>query len=202
MLSNYIKLSGEGGSFFIFRLCKPILFFCSLNFIVLFQLSIKYCHMLFLLLLYLDSVVVSWSQLSSTDFPQGISQGCDSSLWGGWLIFHFRLFKSIFGEELNSSMLFLSLIQYQHVMFIIIVCDYVLIRNFSCFFARFLLYPTLARDQSRDVTARLGIFILQCTSSLFSSVLHLHSGYYILAQLFNNTRAEALVVKQKFTVGG
>ena len=30
-----------------------------------------------------------------TVFPKGSVTGCDSSLGGGWIIFHFRLFKSI-----------------------------------------------------------------------------------------------------------
>ena len=36
-------------------------------------------------------VVISLFPVSSTLFPKG----CDSSLGGGWMIFHFRLFKSI-----------------------------------------------------------------------------------------------------------
>ena len=65
---------GEGGSFFI----------------VPFPL-IRYRIMFFLLLLYLNWVVIS----SCTVSPKVSVMGCDSSLGGGWMIFHIGLLKSI-----------------------------------------------------------------------------------------------------------
>ena len=39
--------------------------------------------------------ILAYSSVSSTVFPKGSVTVCDFSLGGGWMIFHFRLFKSI-----------------------------------------------------------------------------------------------------------
>ena len=44
--------TGEGGWFVIFRIFKSILFFCQLNFIVLFPFLIKYYHILFIIIVF------------------------------------------------------------------------------------------------------------------------------------------------------
>ena len=68
--------------------------FCQLNFIVLFSFLIKYYHILFIIIVFrIGSDMLS--PVSSTVFPKGSVTGCDSSLGGGWMIFHFRVFKSI-----------------------------------------------------------------------------------------------------------
>ena len=68
--------------------------FCQLNFIVLFPFLIKYYHILFIIIVFtLGSYKLS--PVSSTVFPKGSVTGCDSSLGGGRMIFHFRVFKSI-----------------------------------------------------------------------------------------------------------
>ena len=40
--------------------------------------------------------MISLYHVSSTVFPKGPVTGCDSSRGGGWMNFHFRLFKCIF----------------------------------------------------------------------------------------------------------
>ena len=91
----YVKKFIRGREdYVIFRLFKSILLDlnCSSPFksIVL----IKYYHILFIIIVFrLGSDKLS--PVSSTVFPKGSVTGCDSSLRGGWMIFHFRLFKSI-----------------------------------------------------------------------------------------------------------
>ena len=69
-------------------------FFCKLNFIVLFPFFFKYYHIMFIIIVFrLGSK--SPSPVFFTIFPKGSVTGCDSSLGGGWMIFHFQLFKSI-----------------------------------------------------------------------------------------------------------
>ena len=68
--------------------------FCQLNFIVLFPFLIKYYHICFIIIVFrlgIDKL----SPVSYTIFPKGSVTGCDSSLGGGWMIFRFRVFKSI-----------------------------------------------------------------------------------------------------------
>ena len=105
-----IKLStGEGGWFVIFRIFKSVLFFCQLNFIVLFPFLIKYYHILFIIIVFqLGSDKLS--PISSTVFPKGSVTGCDSSLGGGWMIFHFRVFKSILFFVNWNSLYFFQLL--------------------------------------------------------------------------------------------
>ena len=53
----------------------------------------QYYHILFIIIVFrLGSDKLS--PVSSV-FPKGSVTGCDSSLGGGWMIFHFRVFKSI-----------------------------------------------------------------------------------------------------------
>ena len=67
-----------------------ILFFCQLSFIVLFSFLIKYYNILFIIIVFR----LGSGKLSHV-FPKGSVTGCDSLLGGGWMIFHFRVFKSI-----------------------------------------------------------------------------------------------------------
>ena len=69
-------------------------YFLSIEFHCTFSIFIKYYHILFIILV-LDYVVISLSPVSSTVFPKVAVTGCDSSIGGGWMIFNFRLFKSI-----------------------------------------------------------------------------------------------------------
>ena len=46
------SLPGESERFVIFRLFKSILFFCQLNFILLFPFFIKYYHILFIIIVF------------------------------------------------------------------------------------------------------------------------------------------------------
>ena len=66
--------------------------FLLIEFHCTFSISYKILYILYLLLLYLDYVVIS-SSVYSTVFPTGSVTGCDSSLGGGWTIYHFRSFK-------------------------------------------------------------------------------------------------------------
>ena len=68
-------------------------FFFQLNFIVLFPFLIKYYLILFIIIVFRLSSD-NLSPVSSTVFPKGSVTGCDSSLGGGWMIFHFRVFNS------------------------------------------------------------------------------------------------------------
>ena len=79
---------------------------------------------------------------------------------------------------------------------IIVVFDKILPRSSPVSSQDF--YCSLPRDQSRDVIPRMRFF-------LFSSLLpfaYAASFRLLLLQLGNNRCAEALVVKQKFSVGG
>ena len=77
-----------------FEYLSPFCFF-QLNFIVLFQFLIKYYHILFIIIVFrLGSDKLS--PVSSTVFPNGSVTGCDSSLGGEWMNFHFRVFMSLF----------------------------------------------------------------------------------------------------------
>ena len=79
-------------------------------------------------------------------------------------------------------------------MFIIIVFDLVLTRSSPVSSQDF--YCSLPRDQSRDVTPRLGVFvILQRTSFCAWS-----SFWLLLLRLCSNRRAEAYAVKMKFSI--
>ena len=76
-------------------------------------------------------------------------------------------------------------------MFIITVFDHVLTR--SCPVSSQDFYCSLPRDQSRDVTFRLVVFvILQCTS-LYASSFRL-----LLLRLYSNRCVEALVVYRNY----
>ena len=48
---SYFNLPGEGGRFVIFRIFQSI-FFCKLNFIVRFSISIKYYHIMFIIIVF------------------------------------------------------------------------------------------------------------------------------------------------------
>ena len=50
---------------------------------------IKDYHILFLIIVF-RLVIDKLSPVSSTVLPKGSVTGCDSSLGGGWMIFHFR----------------------------------------------------------------------------------------------------------------
>ena len=67
--------------------------FLSIEFHCTFSI-IKYYHIFFIIVFRLGSDKLL-SLVSSTVFPKGSVTGCDSSLRGGWMVFHFRLFKSI-----------------------------------------------------------------------------------------------------------
>ena len=74
-------------------------------------------------------------------------------------------------------------------MFIIIIFDYVLARSSPVSLQEF--YCSLPRDQSRDVTPRLGVFVIpQCTSFFGYAA----SFPLLLLRLCCNMSAEALVV--------
>ena len=89
---------------------------------------------------------------------------------------------------LNFRMIFPSLIQHQHVMFIIIVFDQVSTRSSPVSLSDF--YCSLPRDQSRDVTPSLGVSVIQnCTSfRVLASFFRL-----LLLRLCSNRCAEALL---------
>ena len=105
----------------------------SLNFFNILYSTNKLC----LLLLYLDYLVTS--PVSSTVFPKGSVTGYNSSIGGGWMIFNFRLFKSIF-----------LLIEFHYafsISYIVLTCSvyhYCILLGFntffSCFFSGFLLF--------------------------------------------------------------
>ena len=67
-----------------------------------FPFLIKYYHILFIILVF-RLVSDKLSPVSSTVFPKGSVTGCDTSLGGGWMIFHFRLFKSVFLIEIHYT---------------------------------------------------------------------------------------------------
>ena len=62
--------------------------------VMVYYIILKYYHILFITIVFrLGSDKLS--PVSSTVFHKGSVTGCDSSLGGGWMNFHFRLFKSI-----------------------------------------------------------------------------------------------------------
>ena len=74
--------------------CLSPFCFLSIEFHCTFPFFIKYYHVLFIIIVFrLDSDKLS--PVSSTVFPKGSVTGCDSSLGGEWMIFHFRVFKFI-----------------------------------------------------------------------------------------------------------
>ena len=73
---------------------------------MLFPFLLKDYHILFITIVF-RLVSEKLSPVSSTVFPKESVTGCDSSLGGGWMIFHFRLFKSIlFFVNCNSFYFF------------------------------------------------------------------------------------------------
>ena len=128
--TNYI--SGECGRFFIIRLFKSILFFCQLNFVVRFPFLIKYYHIMFIIIVFRihsDKLVCCLFYSLS---PRDQSRDVTPRLGGGWMIFHFRLFKSIlffvkwislfFFHLLYSTNMFclllLYMIRFKHALFL------------------------------------------------------------------------------------
>ena len=113
--------------------------------------------------------IINWEFqfFSSTVFPKESVKACDASFGGGWMIFHFRLFKSILFFLNWISSFFFHLLHCTNLMCLLLL--YILLgfnTLFSCFFS------SLPRDQSRDVTLRLGVFIfLWCTSFLVCILL-------------------------------
>ena len=134
--------------------------------------------------------MITSSLVSSRGFyclSQGISQGMRLLTWGGWIIFNFAIVQAHF-VFVNWILLWFS------SCYIVLTC-YVYYYSIW-FFSGFLLFSPY-RDQSRDVTPRLEIcVILQCT--LFP--VHPSSFRLKLLRLCNNSCAEALVVKLKFSI--
>ena len=92
-----------------FLIVKAHFVFGQLNFFVLFPFLIKYYHILFIIIVF-RLVSDKLSRVSSTVFPKGSVTGCDSSLGGGWMIFHFRFFKSILFFVNRNSFYFFHLL--------------------------------------------------------------------------------------------
>ena len=117
--------------------------------------------------------MISSSAVYSTVFSQGISHGMWLLAWREWMIFHFRLFKSIlFCVHLISSCFSISYIVL--TCYVYYYCIWFGFNTlFSCSFAGFLLFSP--KGSVTDVTPRMGIF---CYSPLyFLSRMHLRSGY-------------------------
>ena len=139
--------------------------------------------------------MINLSPVSSTVFSKGSVTGCDSSLGGGGMIFHFRLSKSILLFVNWNSLCFFYLI-YSANMLCLLLLYFIRFYHALLSVSSQDFYCSLPKDQSRDVTPRLGVFvILQCTLFAYASSFRL-----LLLRLCNNRCAEALVVKLKFSI--
>ena len=123
---------------------------------------------------YLYCSIVS-SAVYSTVFPKESVTGCDSSLGGGWMIFHFRLFQVPFVFLLIEFHYFFFISYIVLTRFVYYYCIWLDFNTlFSYFFPGFLLFS--AKGSVTGCDFRLGSF---CYSSVyFLSGMHLHSGYY------------------------
>ena len=121
---------------------------------------------------------------------KGSVTGCDSSRREGGWFFIFDCSSSFFFWKLNFIIIFPSLIWCYHVMFIIIAFDKVLTCSSTVSSQDF--YGSLPRGQSRNVTPRLGVFVILQYSSFR---IHASSFRLLVLRLCNNRCAEALVVK-------
>ena len=105
-----------GGGWMICHFLNILLHFvfCQLYFLVLFPFLIKYYGILFIIIVIrLGSDKLS--SVSTSVFTKGSVTGCDSTLGGGWVIFHFRVLKSIlfFGNWISL---------YFSISYIVITC--------------------------------------------------------------------------------
>ena len=168
-----------------------------IQFHCIFSISYKHYHILFIIIVFRlggDKLV---SCFFYTVFSKVSVTRCDSSHGGGIMIFHFRLFKSIL-------FLFIEIHYAFSISYNVLTCNvyyyciwYGFITLFSCFFRR--IFTVLSQGISH------GMWLLAWEFLLFSSVLpftYASSFRLLLLQLCNNRCAEALVVKQKFSVGG
>ena len=87
----------------------------------------------------MTTFLISW--ILSAVFPKGSGTGCDCSLGGGWMIFHFRVFKSFWfllieiHYTFSNSCIVLTCYVYCYY------CIWLGFKTlFSCFFAWFLLF--------------------------------------------------------------
>ena len=84
---------GGGWMICLFSIFQVHFVSCQLNFIVLFPFLIYYYHILFIIIVFR----LGWHKLVScfVCLSQGISHGMWLLTWGGWMIFHFWVFKSV-----------------------------------------------------------------------------------------------------------
>ena len=117
--------------------------------------------------------MISSSPVSSTVFPKWSVTGCDSSLGGGWMIFHFRLFNFFFVNSI--SLCVFSICYIVLTCYVYYYCIWLSFNTlFSCFLALFLLF-----SPKGSVTGRYSMLGSFCYSPVyFVSLMHLHSGYY------------------------
>ena len=118
--------------------------------------------------------MISSSAVYSPVSPKGSATECDSSLEGDWMIFHFRLFKSIlflfieFHYVFSISYLVLTCYVYYYCMYLI-----------RFYHALFLFLRRISTVLSQGISH--GMWLLAWKFLLFSSVLpfeYASSGYY------------------------
>ena len=118
--------------------------------------------------------MISLSPVSSTVFPKGSVTGCDSSVGGGWTIFHFLLFKSIlFFVNWNSYFFhFLNMTNMLCLLLLYLTWFYALL----LFLRR--ISTVLSQGTSHGVWQIAWEFLLIKSVLYFAFFLHLLSGYY------------------------
>ena len=138
--------------------------------------------------------MITSSYVSSTVFPRGSVTGCDSSLGGGWMIFHFRLLSRFCFLLIEFHYAF-SISYTVLTCYVYYCCIWLgFYPLFSCFFAVFLLFSSKGSVTGCD--SSLGSFVI-LTVLPFS---HASSFRLLLLRLCNNMCAEALLVKLKFSI--
>ena len=119
--------------------------------------------------------MISSSAVYSTVFPQGSVTGWDSSFGGGWMIFDFRLFKSIFFFVNWNSSYFFHILYSTKMLCLLLLYLIGFNALFSCFFRR--ISTVLFQGISH------GMWLLDWEFLLLKNVLpfaflYLLSGYY------------------------
>ena len=129
---------------------------------VLFPFLLKYYH-IFSIIVVFRLVVINLSPVSSTVFSKGSVTGCDSSLGGKGMIFHFRLSKSILLFVNWNWLCFFYLIHSANMLCLLLLY---LIRFYNALLSVSSqdFYCSLPNDQSRD-DSLLGSF---CYSPVYS----------------------------------
>ena len=119
--------------------------------------------------------MISCLQFLLLFFPKGPVMGCDSSLGGGWMIFHFQVFKSILFFVNWNSLYFFQLLYSTNMLCLLLLC-LIGFQNNLLLFLRWI-YTVLSQGISHGMWLLAWEFLL-IKSVLHFAFLHLLASYY------------------------